>query len=127
MRKVRWAAAAAGAVLLIAGCGSEGDSAQGHGGDAPSASGSAPAKAGSGGSLDVAAVKKEIEAAAMPGAVSRFTDAPNSPAANSAGDRPRAIRVRMPVARMSGGTRPCGHAEVSFVEGVMKVESALER
>lgn len=83
MRKVRWAAAAAGAVLLIAGCGSEGDSAQGHGGDAPSASGSAPAKAGSGGSLDVAAVKKEIEAAAMPGAVSRFTDAPNSPAANS--------------------------------------------
>lgn len=52
------------AVLLITGCGSEGDSPQGHGGDAPSASGSAPAKAGSGGSLDVEAVRKEIEAAA---------------------------------------------------------------
>lgn len=64
MRKVRWAAAAASAVLLIAGCGSEGDLTQGHSGDAPSASGAAPAKAGSGGSLDVAAVKKEIEAAA---------------------------------------------------------------
>ncbi|UUU44223.1 hypothetical protein [Streptomyces sp. NBC_00162] len=64
MRKVRWAAAAASAVLLIAGCGSEGDSTQGHDGDAPSASGSAPAKAGSGGSLDVEAVRKEIEAAA---------------------------------------------------------------
>lgn len=64
MRKVRWAAAAAGAVLLIAGCGSENDSAQGHGGDAPSPSSPAQAKAGSGGNLDVTTVKKEIEAAA---------------------------------------------------------------
>ncbi|MFD7916755.1 hypothetical protein ACFV30_39705 [Streptomyces sp. NPDC059752] len=73
MRKVRWAAAAAGAVLLIAGCGSEGDAAQGHGGDAPSAGGSAPAKAESGGSLDVAAVKKEIGAAAT---AAGFTEKP---------------------------------------------------
>ncbi|KOU19124.1 hypothetical protein ADK52_29195 [Streptomyces sp. WM6372] len=64
MRKMRWAAAAAGAVLLIAGCGSESDSPQGRNGDAPSAGGSATAKAGSGGGLDVEAVRKEIDAAA---------------------------------------------------------------
>lgn len=64
MRKVRWAAAAAGAVLLVAGCGSEGGSGQSKGSDAPSAGSAAPAKAGSGVSLDVEAVRKEIEAAA---------------------------------------------------------------
>ncbi|MGW6855588.1 hypothetical protein [Streptomyces xanthophaeus] len=64
MRKMRWAAAAAGAVLLIAGCSSQGDSPQGQNGDAPSDGGSAPAKAGSGGSLDIEAVRKEIDAAA---------------------------------------------------------------
>ncbi|GGQ08132.1 MULTISPECIES: hypothetical protein [Streptomyces] len=66
MRKVRWAAAAAGAVLLIAGCGSGGDPAQDRGSDAPSAGGSAPAKAASdgSGSPDIAAVRTEIAAAA---------------------------------------------------------------
>ncbi|MFI8264562.1 MULTISPECIES: hypothetical protein [unclassified Streptomyces] len=64
MRKMSWAAAAAGAVLLIAGCGSESDSPQGRNGDTPSAAGSAPAKAASGGSLGIEAVKKEIDAAA---------------------------------------------------------------
>ncbi|MFD9099947.1 hypothetical protein ACFVZN_02600 [Streptomyces virginiae] len=64
MRKVRWAAAAAGAVLLIAGCGSGGDPAQDRGNDAPSAGGSAPAKAASDGSPDIAAVRTEIAAAA---------------------------------------------------------------
>ncbi|MFC9814110.1 hypothetical protein ACFVJM_18800 [Streptomyces virginiae] len=64
MRKVRWAAAAAGAVLLIAGCGSGGDPAQEQSSDAPSAGGSAPAKAASDGSRDIAAVRTEIAAAA---------------------------------------------------------------
>ncbi|MFB7466197.1 hypothetical protein ACFCZ1_22350 [Streptomyces sp. NPDC056224] len=79
MRKVRWAAAAAGAVLLIAGCGSKGDSAQEHGGDAPSASGAAPAKAGSGSSLDVEAVRKEIEAAATAAGFTARQPADNVP------------------------------------------------
>ncbi|MFI1067112.1 hypothetical protein ACH4TC_35165 [Streptomyces spororaveus] len=73
MRNIRWAAAAAGAVLLIAGCSSEGDSTQGHSGDAPSTGGSASAKAGSGGSLDIAVVKKEIVAAAT---AAGFTEKP---------------------------------------------------
>ncbi|UUU38338.1 hypothetical protein [Streptomyces sp. NBC_00162] len=64
MRKARWAAAAAGAVLLVAGCGSEGGSDKGKGGETPASGSSAPAKAGSGGTLDAAAVKKEIEGAA---------------------------------------------------------------
>ncbi|KJY18842.1 hypothetical protein VR43_23120 [Streptomyces sp. NRRL S-104] len=75
MRRVRWAAAAAGAVLLIAGCGSEVDSARSHGGDAPSAGGSAPAKAVSDGSLDIAAVRKEIaDAATAAGFTERTPD-----------------------------------------------------
>ncbi|MBT2540814.1 hypothetical protein J7E99_08885 [Streptomyces sp. ISL-44] len=64
MRKARWAAAAAGVVLLVAGCGSEGGSDKGKGGETPASGSSAPAKAGSGGTLDAAAVKKEIEGAA---------------------------------------------------------------
>ncbi|MGW0754427.1 hypothetical protein [Streptomyces sp. NPDC002587] len=64
MRKARWAAAAAGAVMLVAGCGSEGGSDKGKAGEAPPAGSSAPAKAGSAGALDAAAVKKEIDGAA---------------------------------------------------------------
>ncbi|MGP3690033.1 hypothetical protein ACTVZO_35950 [Streptomyces sp. IBSNAI002] len=64
MRRARWAAAAAGAVLLVAGCDSEGDSARTPGGDAPSAGGSAAAKAGSGGSLDIEVVRKQLDTAA---------------------------------------------------------------
>ncbi|MFG2342044.1 hypothetical protein [Streptomyces yangpuensis] len=73
MRRTRWAVAAAGAMLLIAGCSSNGDPAQEPGGDASSAGGSAPPKAASGGSLDVATVKKEIEAAAT---AAGFTERP---------------------------------------------------
>ncbi|OKK22092.1 hypothetical protein AMK16_02430 [Streptomyces sp. CB00455] len=67
MRKARWAAAAAGVVLLVAGCGSGGGSDADKakaGGTVPSGAASAPAKAGASGSLDAAAVKKEIEGAA---------------------------------------------------------------
>ncbi|MFK0255089.1 hypothetical protein [Streptomyces sp. NPDC090445] len=69
MRKAKWAAAAAGVVLLVAGCGSEGGTDQGKGADAPKSGSSAAASApgagrDSGGSLDAAAVKKEIDTAA---------------------------------------------------------------
>ncbi|MEV0988898.1 hypothetical protein [Streptomyces sp. NPDC049949] len=68
MRKARWAASAAGVVLLVAGCGSGGGTDKGKGGDAPSAGASAPAPgtgtAGGSSALDAAAVKREIEAAA---------------------------------------------------------------
>ncbi|MEU3778097.1 hypothetical protein AB0F11_33845 [Streptomyces sp. NPDC032472] len=73
MRKAKWAAAAAGVVLLVAGCGSGGGSDKGKGGDAPASGSSASAPAagantgtgsGKGGSLDAAAVKKEIDTAA---------------------------------------------------------------
>ncbi|MEU5806490.1 hypothetical protein [Streptomyces sp. NPDC047718] len=69
MRKAKWAAAAAGVVMLVAGCGSEGGADQGKGADAPKSASSAAASApaadkGSGGSLDAAAVKKEIDTAA---------------------------------------------------------------
>ncbi|MEW2414783.1 hypothetical protein AB0953_13790 [Streptomyces sp. NPDC046866] len=71
MRKAKWAAAAAGVVLLVAGCGSGGGSDKGKGTDAPAAGASAPAAgtgtgtgSGKGGSLDAAAVKKEIDTAA---------------------------------------------------------------
>ncbi|MCX5151726.1 hypothetical protein OHB36_34095 [Streptomyces sp. NBC_00320] len=69
MRKAKWAAAAAGVVLLVAGCGSEDGADKSKGGEAPASGSSAPAVgagAGSGGSgtLDAAAVKKEIESAA---------------------------------------------------------------
>lgn len=73
VRKARWAAAAAGVVLLVAGCGSEGGSGQGEAGDAPSSGSSAPAKAGPGGGPDAAAVKREIETAAT---AAGFTEKP---------------------------------------------------
>ncbi|WP_030155732.1 hypothetical protein [Streptomyces sp. NRRL S-244] len=67
MRKAKWAAAAAGVVLLAAGCGNGGGTDKDKGAEAPSAGASAPAAgAGTpgGGATDAAAVKKEIEAAA---------------------------------------------------------------
>ncbi len=70
MRKAKWAAAAAGVVFLVAGCGSGGGTDKGKGADAPKSASSAAATAGSGtstgkgGSLDAAAVKKEIDTAA---------------------------------------------------------------
>ncbi|MEE1753268.1 hypothetical protein [Streptomyces sp. SP18CS02] len=62
MRKAKWAAAAAGVVLLVAGCGSEGGS--DAGGSAVSPDGSSAPGAEAGGSLDAAAVTKEIAGAA---------------------------------------------------------------
>ncbi|MFI6144650.1 hypothetical protein [Streptomyces sp. NPDC051109] len=67
MRKAKWAAAAAGVALLVAGCGSGGGTDEGGGGKAPSAGASAPVSGSGtsgGGAPDAAAVKKEIEAAA---------------------------------------------------------------
>ncbi|MEV0416277.1 hypothetical protein AB0I68_37395, partial [Streptomyces sp. NPDC050448] len=69
MRKAKWAAVAAGVVLLVAGCSSEGGTDKSKGGETPAAGSPAPAAgagAGSGGAgaLDATAVKKEIEAAA---------------------------------------------------------------
>ncbi|MFD3660657.1 hypothetical protein ACFWVF_08650 [Streptomyces sp. NPDC058659] len=62
MRKAKWVAAAAGVVLLVAGCGSEGGSDKGGSSSAGSA---ATGGSGSGGErLDGAAVTKEVEAAA---------------------------------------------------------------
>jgi len=61
VRKASWAAAAAGVVLLVAGCGSEGGSGEDKGAAGGSSS-SAPAEAED--SLDAAAVTKEIEDAA---------------------------------------------------------------
>lgn len=67
MRKAKWVAAAAGVVMLVAGCGGEGadKSDAGKGGSAsaaPSASGGSGSDRG--GKLDAAAVSKEIETAA---------------------------------------------------------------
>lgn len=80
MRKAKWAAVAAGVVLLVAGCGSEGGTDKGKGGDASSSAASTPAAgagAGAGstgtGALDAAAVKKEIETAAT---AAGFTEKP---------------------------------------------------
>ncbi|MCX4822742.1 hypothetical protein OG883_23140 [Streptomyces sp. NBC_01142] len=77
MRKARWAAAAAGVVLLVAGCGSEGGSDKGKGGAGSSgSSSSAPAEAGgeAGGSLDAATVAKEVGDAAT---AAGFTEKPS--------------------------------------------------
>ncbi|WP_392894726.1 hypothetical protein [Streptomyces sp. LN699] len=64
MRKVKWVAAAAGVVLLVAGCGSEGGADKGKGGgEAPASGAATPAEQGAG-TLDAAAVKKEIAGAA---------------------------------------------------------------
>ncbi|MFE2142560.1 hypothetical protein ACFXA3_12560 [Streptomyces sp. NPDC059456] len=60
MRKVKWATAAAGVMLLAAGCGSESGSNQDGNGQAPTAGSSAPAAAAgaaAGGTVDAAAVK----------------------------------------------------------------------
>ncbi|MFI1936505.1 hypothetical protein ACH44C_04790 [Streptomyces purpureus] len=73
MRKAKWAAAAAGVVLLVAGCGSEGGSGKGGATGAPSQGASAPAEENGGGSLDAAAVKKEIADAAT---AAGFTEKP---------------------------------------------------
>ena len=68
MRKVKWVAAAAGVVLLVAGCGGEGGSDKGGSSSGGSSSAGAAATGGSGsgggGRLDGAAVTKELEAAA---------------------------------------------------------------
>ncbi|MDV5145271.1 hypothetical protein R1T08_13855 [Streptomyces sp. SBC-4] len=61
VRKAKWVAAAAGVVLLVAGCGSEGGSDKG--GSASVAGGTGSGGSG-GGKLDAAAVTEEIEAAA---------------------------------------------------------------
>ncbi|WP_329623746.1 hypothetical protein OG357_27815 [Streptomyces sp. NBC_01255] len=61
MRNVKWVAAAAGVVLLVAGCGSEGGSDKGG---SASVTGGTGASGSGGGKLDAAAVTKEIEAAA---------------------------------------------------------------
>ncbi|MFJ8078520.1 hypothetical protein ACIQ7Q_32480 [Streptomyces sp. NPDC096176] len=70
MRKASWAAAAAGVVLLVAGCGGEGGSDEGKG-SADGSSSAAPAEAG--GSLDSATVTKEIADAAT---AAGFTEKP---------------------------------------------------
>ncbi|MFB6843087.1 hypothetical protein [Streptomyces sp. NPDC056361] len=71
MRKAMWVAAAAGVVLLVAGCGSEGGSDKGGSSSAGSSSAGSSATGGSGGSggsdgakLDGAAVTKELTDAA---------------------------------------------------------------
>ncbi|MBT2443332.1 hypothetical protein J7E93_25205 [Streptomyces sp. ISL-36] len=68
MRKAKWVAAAAGVVLLVAGCGSEGGSGKRDGGSSAGSSAGSTAgggsEAGGGDSPDAAAVEKEIEAAA---------------------------------------------------------------
>ncbi|MEU9800397.1 hypothetical protein [Streptomyces sp. NPDC051000] len=56
-------AAAAGVVLLVAGCGSEGGADKAKGGGAPASGAATPAEQGAG-TLDAAAVKKEIADAA---------------------------------------------------------------
>lgn len=61
VRNVKWVAAAAGVVLLVAGCGSEGGSDKGG---SASVTGGTGASGSGGGKLDAAAVTKEIEAAA---------------------------------------------------------------
>ncbi|MFF5428342.1 MULTISPECIES: hypothetical protein [unclassified Streptomyces] len=76
MRKAKWVAAAAGVVMLVAGCGGEGadKSDAGKGGSAsaaPSASGGSGSDGG--GKLDAAAVSKEIETAAT---AAGFTEDP---------------------------------------------------
>ncbi|NWF27568.1 hypothetical protein HW130_15070 [Streptomyces sp. PKU-EA00015] len=71
MRKARWAAAAAGVVLVVTGCSSEGGSDEGKGGASGSSS-QAPAEAG--GSLDAATVTKEIADAAT---AAGFTEKPS--------------------------------------------------
>ncbi|MCX4539473.1 hypothetical protein [Streptomyces sp. NBC_01565] len=74
MRKAKWVAAAAGVVLLVAGCGNESGDSKGKDAQAPKSGSSAPAAAaGSGGTLDAAAVKKEIESAAT---AAGFTEKP---------------------------------------------------
>ncbi|MEU7068754.1 hypothetical protein AB0B30_02050 [Streptomyces narbonensis] len=68
MRKAKWAAAAVGVVLLVAGCGSEGGSEKGGSASGGSSSAGSAATGGSGGSdgerLDGAAVTKELTDAA---------------------------------------------------------------
>ncbi|MEV6393713.1 hypothetical protein AB0M39_02845 [Streptomyces sp. NPDC051907] len=65
MRRVRWAAAAAGVVVLAAGCGSEGDAKGDQGKDSPAASASSASQpAQEQGPLNGDAVDKEIAAAA---------------------------------------------------------------
>ncbi|MFJ3203115.1 hypothetical protein [Streptomyces sp. NPDC086989] len=78
MRKVTWAAAAAGVVLLAAGCASEGGSDEGNGGQAPTAGSPAPAAASGApgaGTVDAAAVRRQIEAAATSAG---FTEQPGN-------------------------------------------------
>ncbi|MFD5932921.1 hypothetical protein [Streptomyces sp. NPDC060333] len=70
MRKVKWVAAAAGVVLLVAGCGSEGGADKGKGGEGPASGTAAPAEQGAG-TLDAAAVKKEVAGA---GTAAGFTE-----------------------------------------------------
>ncbi|MFH8573642.1 hypothetical protein [Streptomyces sp. NPDC017993] len=69
MRKARWAAAAAGVVLLVAGCSGAKDDKSGT-----SRSGSSAAPAEAGGSLDAAAATKEIVDAAK---AAGFTEDPS--------------------------------------------------
>ncbi|MEU0393922.1 hypothetical protein ABZ208_14275 [Streptomyces sp. NPDC006208] len=69
MRKARWAAAAVGVVLLVAGCSGAKDDKPGT-----SRSGSSAAPAEAGGSLDAAAAAKEIEDAAT---AAGFTEEPS--------------------------------------------------
>ncbi|MET9648673.1 hypothetical protein ABZZ44_00060 [Streptomyces sp. NPDC006460] len=66
MRKAKWVAAAAGVVMLVAGCGGEGgsDKSQGGSSSAGSTAGSSGGGSEAGGDLDGAAVTKEIAAAA---------------------------------------------------------------
>ncbi|MBT2366337.1 hypothetical protein J7E88_13730 [Streptomyces sp. ISL-10] len=72
MRKARWVAAAAGVVLLVAGCSAESDAKDDKSGTPRSGSSAAPAEAG--GSLDAAAVAKEIADAAT---AAGFTEEPS--------------------------------------------------
>ncbi|QGZ48712.1 hypothetical protein GPZ77_10275 [Streptomyces sp. QHH-9511] len=69
MRKANWVAAAAGVVLLVAGCGGEGGSGKRGGSSGGSSAGSSSGSTGgggseAGGSLDADAVTKEITDAA---------------------------------------------------------------
>ncbi|MFF3684398.1 hypothetical protein [Streptomyces sp. NPDC002187] len=72
MRKARWAAAAAGVVLLVAGCSAEGDAKDAKSKASRFGSSAAPAEAGGG--LDAAAAAKEIEDAAT---AAGFTEEPS--------------------------------------------------